>query len=269
MGIGDQIMAAGRAKLLHLKTGRKVCIGKLNRPPYWSPLYEGIKYLCKDHRDPEAVWLHDYPGSRPYIDYEATLSHPDNENCPHKKWVRWVFKPYSPSPMDVVFTEQELKEVDNHKGLFPYIIVAPAVKRNAPPLKQWPWKYWEVVVKYLAATYPGLNMYQLTVGLERILPGCIEVKTDLRQTAVWLSGAKALVCNEGMFHHLAAALNVPTVVIHGIFIPPSATGYIFQRSVFKKTPYEGWRTNHPIGEKALELIPPGEVIKPLRRILDA
>ena len=262
-------MAAGRAKTIHGRTGKPVCIGRPNRQIIWCDLYDNVPYLCKDPLNLDAAWLYDYPGNRPYIDYEKTRAHPDNAGCKGKKFNRWLFKEYSPTPMDIVFSEKEEQEVKEHKA-DRFIVLEPNIKANAPPLKQWPWENWETVAHYLAREYPHMKLVQLTQpGKEtRILPHAIDVKCDLRGAACWMAGANLYVGHEGMMHHLAAALHIPAVVMFGIFISPSITGYSGQRSIHKHTPYLGWRQDHEAGRAVMENMGCTDTIKQIRRSLD-
>jgi ADP-heptose:LPS heptosyltransferase len=59
----------------------------------------------------------------------------------------------------------------------------------------------------------------------------IPVKGGIKELAEFLTGCRAVVCDEGGIQHLCAALRVPCVVVYGGFIRPEHTGYSFHRNI--------------------------------------
>jgi len=231
MGIGDQVMAAGRAKLLHKKTGKRVCIG--NRPNLlWSPLYSDNPYLVKsgEKASDDQIWLHDCPGARPYIDYQGTRLHSDNRRMSGKRFRRWVWmKNHVPEPMEVFFSEEEEYERDLLKKRR-FILVNPHQKPKAPPNKRWPFEYFQEVVNSLKDDHEIIQLKEHH-GQPSLLNATSYAPT-LRQLAVYISSAVLVVSGEGLFHHLSAAFQTPTVVLFGGFVSPDVTGYDYQQSIY-------------------------------------
>jgi len=231
MGIGDQVMAAGRAKLLHKKTGKRVCIGN-SSTILWSPLYDNIPYLVKpgEKEQDDQIWLHDCPGARPYIDYQGTRLHRDNRRMSRKRFRRWVWvDKHTPEPMKIFFTEEEEYERDMLKKR-KFIVVNPHQKPKAPPNKTWPFEFFQEVVYGLRHEYEIVQL-QKDHG-EPTLKNTTYYTPTLRQLAVYISTAVLVVTGEGLFHHLAAAFKTPTVVLFGGFISPDITGYDYQQSIY-------------------------------------
>jgi len=231
MGIGDQVMAAGRAKLLHKKTGKRVCIGRCPSI-LWSPLYSDIPYLVKpgEKEQDDQIWLLDCPGARPYIDYQGTRLHRDNRRMSRKRFRRWVWvDKHTPEPMEIFFSEEEEYERDMLKKR-KFILVNPHQKQKAPPNKTWPFEYFQEVVNSLKDDYEIIQLKK-DHG-EPSLQHATSYALTLRQLAVYISTAALVVSGEGLFHHLAAAFKTPTVVLFGGFISPDITGYDYQQSIY-------------------------------------
>jgi len=260
MGVGDQVMAAGRAKLLHRETGKRVCIGK--RPVLiWSPLYCNIPYIVNpgEPSSDDQIWLDDCPGSRPYIDYQGTRLHTDNRRMVGKKFRRWVYNDkHTPEPMEVVFTQEEEweREVLAKRR---FIIINPHIKGKAPESKRWPFEYYQEVVNSMKEGFEIIQPKQ--DPSEPTLVGAQPMVLDLRQLAVYLSTAALVICSEGLLHHLAAAFKTRAVVLFGGFISPHVTGYRFQHSIYvKDKDVLGVRERTEAGEKIMRAITPQHVM---------
>jgi len=260
MGVGDQVMAAGKAKLLHRDTGRRVCIGK--RPVLiWSPLYSNNPYIVTpgEPSSDDQIWLNDSPGDRPYIDYQGTRLHTDNRRMVGKKFRTWVYNvKHTPEPMEIFFTEQEHWQCDQLKKR-EFILVNPHVKRKAPPNKRWPFEYYQDVVDSMCEKIdiiqPKREMNEPT--LERVT--CMEL--DLRQLAVYISTAALIICNEGLLHHIAAAFSTPAIVLFGGYIPANVTGYDYQQSIYvQDKDVIGVREETEAGQAIMKSISPEHVV---------
>jgi len=269
MGIGDQVMAAGRAKLLHRKTGKKVAIGRPNQI-LWCELYDNNPYLVSptdNLPDDEFVELLDYPGHRPYIDYEGTLLHADNrrlkgiKNC--QRWV-WNYRNGPPEPAEVFLSMEECWQAGRYMTK-DFVIVDPHIKVKAPPHKKWYFSHFQEVVDAIRGY---VEVIQPTYGSGPILDGVTPRRTSVREIAVWMSEAKCVITNEGLLHHLAAAFSTPAVVIAGAFITKDVTGYQYQ-TWFQKHDKRviGMRAESPAGFEVMKDIKPLEVIRAVKRIL--
>jgi len=269
VGIGDQLMAAGRAKLLNQETGRKVSIGRPDRI-IWCELYDHNPYLVRpsDHLpEDEIVRLYDYPGARPYIDYQATLLHADNRYpMGLKNTVRWVwnFDYGPPEPAEIFLSDEEQWQAEEYMK-HPYVIVDPHIKEKAPPHKKWPFPYFQDVVDEIE---PYVQVIQPHHVYGDLLQGVKQKSTSLREIAVWMSKAVCVITNEGLLHHLAAAFNTPAVVIAGAFVPKDITGYEYQ-DWFTKADRRvlGVRVNCRAGHEVMMEIKPPEVITAVKRIM--
>jgi len=260
MGIGDQVMAAGKAKLLHKETGKRVCIGKQPRI-LWSALYDKNPYLVQpsEQRLDDQIWLHDYPGARPYIDYQGTRLHSDNRRAVGKHFRRWVFmESHSAEPMEVFFSDQEEWERDLLRKK-KYILINPNIKPKAPPNKCWPFEYYQALVDDLKKDFEIVQPQK--DPSERILKDVIPWSLDLRELAVHISTATLVISSEGLLHHLAAAFHTPAVVFFGGFVSPNVTGYDYQESIYvQDESVLGVREATEEGQSIMRAISPEHVI---------
>lgn len=233
MGLGDQLLAAGKAKLLYRETGRPVSIGD-GTNVLWCSWYDHNPYLS---RKPNGNWVIDYPGHRGYY-----LS--DTE----ERWL-WNYA-YRAEPAEIFFTEAEQAFTDQ---LDDFILIEPNLKGGASPAKRW--RGWQELVNLVHAPF-----VQPAGGIR--LSGVDTVKTSLRQIACWMKAARAYVGPDGALHHLAAALGTPAVVIFGAFAPPEVTGYPCQTIFSAGMPW-GDRQDTERSRAAMDSIKPLSVAEAL------
>ena len=219
-------MAAGRAKLLHRETGKLIAIGRPPNVLIPCDLYNYNPYLLRSGtvcKEADVMWIFDHSGNRPYIDYHATRHHPDNKG--RRKPYRWVWNmEYTPEPAEIFFSPEEKWQIENQLERREYILVDPHIKRRAPSMKRWPFAYYQDVVDEIRKHIEVIQPINIRED-GRPLEGVTVHNANLRELAVLMSCAKCFLGNEGLPHHLAAALNIPAVVIAGAFIPKSLTGY--------------------------------------------
>lgn len=233
MGLGDQLLAAGKAKLRHRETGEKIAIGDGDRV-IWCPLYDHNPYLS---RDPVDEWVIDYPGHRGYF----TGKNP----------YVWNYD-YRAEPAEVFLTDEEL---DFDYG--DYVLVESNFKHGSSKAKQW--ARWQEVVdsvdyQFIQPSYgPG------------VLDGVTPRATTIRQAAALMKKAKAYLGPDGCLHHLAAAFQTPSVVVFGAFAPPEVTGYSYQ-NIFSAGA-TGEMKDSPEMRGLLEQIKPGDVARALEELL--
>jgi ADP-heptose:LPS heptosyltransferase len=208
VGIGDEIMALGRAEKLFQETGRQVCIvNEIGRPrfhdawkhnPAWNPA--------------SSQALVDCAGNRPYI----------------KHWLnrKIIFNlDYSPIAGKIHLTEDELA--------FPvpsndYLVISPYLKDTASKNKSWGEERYIELLKKIK-----MPVFQLIQNkTDRVIEGARPIHTPhFRNAARVISSAKLVICNEGGAHHIAASMGTKAVVYFGSFIPPSVTGYKFHKNL--------------------------------------
>lgn len=246
MGMGDEIMALGRAEALFEKTGKKVAICRVGGYARDHELWHG-----------NPAWdmfstqkLIECSASRPYI----------------KVWTgrKIIYDmTFTPRAGKIYLTDKEKEFAANaiakHIGdAKEFAVVAPVLKDTASPNKSWGAENWEAVIHDIPIPVFQLVPYPSAP----VIKGAIAVHTPtFRQAAGVVSKAKFVMCNEGGTHHMAASMKTPAVVIFGAFIPPSITGYSFHRNISVETP-EGYCGNFdPCKhcEKAMALITPDMV----------
>lgn len=208
MGLGDEIMALGRAERLYEQTGRPVSILTMTEAPREHEVWRGNPAWIEKG----GQRLIDGGGARPYItawhgrraifnlDYRARagriyLTDDDRAACPLEP---------------------------------PYAIVAPELKKGASPNKDWGRANWEAVIK----DFP-CPVYQLLPDPKmKPIKGAIPHATpSLRAALAAIEKAALVLAAEGGTHHMAASFRVPAVVVFGAFVPPTVTGYDFHYNI--------------------------------------
>ena len=198
MGLGDDLLAAGQAKLLN----KTVKIGD-GVKPWYNPLYEYIPYLSEAADE----WFIDYGGHRGYI----------KEVERHKTWERVIFNmDYRAEPALI-----ELPGIDND-----YVIIEPHIKPGSYPGKQWH-HYNELMC---------CDFHFLQFNSDSL--GCDSLNTSIVEAAQLMAGCRGYVGTEGFLHHLAAAFHKPAVVLFGAYSHPEVTGYDFHTNIWRDVPDE-------------------------------
>jgi hypothetical protein len=254
MGIGDELMAAGRARRLAAgrPAGWKVAIrdprkDNLHR---WHPIWEGNSRIARP-LEPYDAEIEDAPGTRPYVALKTIL--------------KWDWLPYGPEPAELVLTHEEMRFGEAARGM---VLINPWIKAKASPNKLWPRESWQRLVNLA----PHVRWLQIGEGTEPRLNGVPFMRTPgFREACGALSHARAAVLHEGGLHHAAAALGIPAVVIFGGYISPAVTGYASQRNLFVETAEYplgcGYRTPCLHCHTAMHAIRPEAVLRELENLL--
>lgn len=250
MGMGDEIMAAGRAERLALLSGRSVAITDRAGRARSHPIWDGNPAI-----DPKSdLRLIDCSGERPYIE----------------RWEgrRVIFNmDHRPAAGHVYLTREERGWASDQMLPERFVIVEPVVRPPSSPNKAWGLSRWATVV----AEMP-VPVYQLGPEDSRhALPGAHRLITpSIRHAAAVMERASIVLSTEGGMHHLAAALGIPAVVIFGAFTPPLLTGYEGQR-IFAVETDEGYCGRYlPCGhcQAAMARIDPRDVARAALEMLD-
>jgi len=253
MGIGDEIMAAGHARVMHEQfPRRKVIIRDRHGGHRWHPIWEGNPHIVGQREvAKDAQTLFHCPGHRPY--------HKGKTDA------KWIYNLDYRAPLGQIFlTPEEKKFGARYAGK---IIIEPHIKQKASPNKQWGWVRWNKLI-YIADN-EGYKFAQLgPVGTQE-LQGMDHIETPtFRQACAVLAGACAYVGHEGGLHHAAAALGIPSVVIFGGFTPIELTGYEGHRNIGASLGEAcGNRQPCPHCAKWMESITPDFVLKQLKELL--
>lgn len=237
MGYGDEIMAAGHARAMHRKTGKRVAILDVRGQPRWHPLWEGLPYIARpgeDLRDVESV--RNGSECRPYIAYPFTVEG-------GQRFTAWRARDHIG---EIAFSEAEFARA---RALFApllvagFVVVEPNIRR-APGVpnvnKDWGFDRFQRVIDLL----PGLAWVQLHApGEDRILKGVRAIETpDFRTAAAIIGLARGALLTEGGLHHAAAVEGVPAVVLFGGSPSVAATGYPRHRNIAAPgEPCGSWR----------------------------
>jgi hypothetical protein len=249
MGIGDEIMAAGRAMAMAKRIGRPVRIVNTEGLTRWHEVWEGNPSITMDERAPVLL---DGPGARAYIKKPFTA-----EGHGYTEWRA------RDERGRIYLTEGELQLghlVAEQLGRF--VVIEPHIKAGANPNKRW--NRWQEVVE----AAPDIRFVQLgPAGVER-LEGVVSVPTSsFRAACGVLAHAAAIVAPEGGLHHAAAALGVRAVVIFGGSPSAQATGYDSHVNLGGDDPCGRWKPCRHCAAKMAE-ITPDLVVKSLQSILE-
>src|SRR3990167_1316291 len=253
IGVGDDIMVAGRARVMQMSDPRKV------RPTYqgklrWNTIWDNNPRIARpgENCDFQVLVARDMKNNRPYHTFKT----------PEKWGYNLAFRP----DVGEIYLSEEEKEIRaKHAGR---IIIEPHIKPGASPNKQWGENRWQALCDLILAS--GIRPAQIGPAGTKTLRGAELIETPtFRHGCAVLAGAMACVLPEGGLHHSAAALGVPAVVIFGNFTPVELTGYAIHRNIGASLGEAcGMRTPCPCCEKAMARITPWYVCDELRRILD-
>ena len=190
MGLGDWIMATGEAREANKSTGKKVIFGDGKKRFWEESIFKDNPRLTKDG---DGVWVHDYPGFRPYIKAE--------------KNGRMIFMDSFRPKVGELFG---LKASDKAKGK---ILVETRTKKDFLHTVNKAFPYWD-------------ELFKSDLPLMRV-----EEANDFRDVLEILNGCSLFVGTDGALHHAAAALNVPAVVIWSGYSSPRHLGYESQVNI--------------------------------------
>lgn len=253
MGVGDELMVSGHARVMQQTDPRKVRVvyEKLYR---WSEVFDNNPRLAR------ATDEGDFQEYRPRVDGLRPY-------CVAKSETRWTWKAYGPPAGEVYLNRDEQAFAHYHAGA---VVIEPNVKRKASPNKYWNQEKWRELVWAMRAA--GIAPVQVGPRDTRRVNGALFIEThNFRYACAVVSKARAVVTHEGGLHHAAAAFNVPAVVIYGGYISPAVTGYEYQVNLFKRTEEHplgcGWRTPCDHCKHAMEAITPNMVLEHVRKLL--
>ena len=248
MGFGDWMLAAGEARAAHEKTGRPVLITDPVGKPQWSEVFEGNPYILRKPLPAGGfVRVISSSGNRPYIAAKSAG--------------RWTWKPYTPIPAEMFFTDAELNFAECCRGK---IMIEPNGKAPGHKNKLWFRDRWQELVRKTPHHFVqcGPSGSDWLDGVSRM------PTTTFRQALAVLSVCRALVTTEGGLMHGAAAVGTPAVVLWSEFIDPSITGYKQHRNIRHAHRTCGMRINCPSCRKSMEAITVREVADALMETLN-
>ena len=231
MGFGDEIMATADARRLkRADPSAAIVIGDGARE-VWSDeaaqVFAGnphVSRLADVGRGARVVWLRNYYGCRPYLDY------PRGE-----PGVRQAFAPYRATPGELYFTADERAAAATTAAAVcrdgrPVVSIEPHVIVGAN--KDWGLPRWQALVDALR---DDVVFVQPSYG-KALLDGVRGIPSTFRGHAAVLAACDAHVGPEGGLHHAAAAVGCPAVVLFGGRISPRLTGYATHENLFVDVP---------------------------------
>ncbi len=283
MGHGDALMSLGNAwREYHArKDGRKIAIGdgRTVNPELLRLSYGLGSFLASPQEAlrSDVVWMIDYAGHRPYIDYKAMLKKCGSlginiakqmdlvKNLGHYIYV----DSFRAVPAPIVLTPEEEEHAEHLKAaLGDFVVIEPYIKKGAPINKQWGVDRFEETALRLQKDVP---VYQISIpsmptiaDLPRLDGG------SFRGTLAILKAASLYVGPEGGLHHGAAAMGTKATVIFGGFIAPKTTGYDFHDNLTGGAEYACGRKYHlcPHCTSAMRNITVDAAVESARRLLE-
>jgi ADP-heptose:LPS heptosyltransferase len=172
------------------------------------------------------VWENHPRIARPGEPYDETL-----KICGrHRPYIvsqtrdQYVWREYQPPPGEFFFTPEETAFGLAHAGR---VILEPNLKRGAPAGKSWGWMRWNKLAWMLQKR--GIRITQMGMLGTPVVDEAEFIHTPrFRLAAAVIAHARVVVTHEGAFHHTAAAVGVPCIVVRGAFVGRAVTGYAGQ-----------------------------------------
>lgn len=245
MGAGDWLMAAGEARAIHARTGKKVAIVDKHGRAQWIDLWNGVPYILP-RVEPGCEILRNTSGMRPYILMKTPA--------------RWKWQPYKPKPAEIRFTLDELKFAEPYRGM---VMVEPNTKDVGHKNKAWHAAGWRDLL--IALRERGERVVQCAPsGAEFWTPVTAQVYTpSFRHAAAVLSVCRAFIGTEGGLMHAAAAVGVRGVILWSEFISPDITGYSMHKNLRHAGKACGMRLNCKTCRASMAAITVEEVLQAL------
>lgn len=211
------MIASGLARDSLSKRGVRVAFGENGRV-IWDKNSEqifrnnpNVVFPGNEHRG-QVQWIPFYKGKRCYN---------------RQGDGRWIWnEEWKCVPGQIFLSQGEEAAASRHgKG---FVVVEPNVPEWKPSAanKKWPFERYQDLTNKLVQQ--GVSVFQFYQGLNKglRLQQARQIRTpNFRDAVAVLKNAALYIGPEGGMHHAAAAVNVPSVVIFGGFIPPSVTGY--------------------------------------------
>lgn len=251
MGIGDEVMVTGHARVMQLTDPRKVKL-MYERPNHWNEVFENNPRLARPGEQGDfQTYQPRVSGLRPY--------------AASKSERRWIWRDYRPPVGELYFTKMETTQA---AAFSVDAILEPSMKPRASPNKDWGWERWQALAILMRDA--GFKSAQLGPRGTKVLNSVRLIETTtFRFAAAVLARARIAVLPEGGLHHAAAALGVKSVVIFGGYISPNQTGYDHQANLFTGGTPCGMRTPCAHCADAMSKITPEEVMRSVQRLLKA
>ena len=248
MGAGDWLMAAGEARAIHARTGKKVAIVDKHGHAQWIDLWNGLPYILPRVEHGCEI-LRNTSGMRPYIAMKTP--------------VRWRWQPYKPKPAEIKFTLDELEFAERFRGM---VMIEPNTKDIGHSNKAWMRERWVHLAGLVRGSavvqcVPNVNAPQLPDALKVITP-------TFRHAAAVLSVCRSFIGTEGGLMHAAAAVGVPSVILWSEFISPEITGYSMHTNLRHAGKPCGSRINCKGCRASMAAITVDEVVNALAEILN-
>jgi ADP-heptose:LPS heptosyltransferase len=228
MGCGDEIMASAEAReVRQANPDAKIVVGNGERE-IWHEIFAGnpnITRLADVRPGDRVLWLKNYFGQRPYLDYARS-----------DPTYRQSFRPYRALPGDFFFSDTELDHVhavlrEPRSHGKPLVSIEPNV--DFGPNKDWGFLRWQQVVDVLK---DRVTFVQPSYG-KPLLSGVHALPSPrFRIFAAVLAGCDLHMGPEGGLHHAAAAVGCAAVVVFGGRIHPDMTGYAFHENIYRDVP---------------------------------
>lgn len=229
MGVGDEIMASGHARVVSEQTGKRVRILDCYGQSRWDDLWAGLPWIAKPRERGDFANIMNGPQCRPYVEYPFTREG-------GQRWTGWRARDHVGA---IALTETETQFADSvRKSVGPFIVIEPTILRKSNPNKQW--GRWHELAEILLAQ--GRSVLQIGPDRSAVLPGIrhfVRTRT-FRGAAAILTRADGAVLPEGGLHHAAAVLGVPAVVLFGGYISPETTGYPNHINIAEGQPCGKW-----------------------------
>lgn len=239
-------MLTGEVRRRFAKTGKQVCIVHPRGHVQWSEVFDNNPKISKvQTRDVDTIIQGG--GLRPYIRM--------------KQFRQWVWQPYTPTPGEFYFTDEEEEFGRRFRGA---VLIEPNVKALAHRNKDLGWPKWGAIAHALR----DQRLIQVGPRGVQILTGVEHAPTsNFRLAAAVLKHVRAAVMTEGGLMHAAAAVGTPSVVIWSEFIGIEHTGYAMHTNIRHAGKACGSRLDCAGCRKSLDAVTVEEVVQGVGKYL--
>ena len=267
MGLGDEIMVTALVKKNRRENPIPHVIVNSKGLMRWSVAWENNPYILNKkellgHRpnfDKNYYTLSSgNGGGRHYIDYEKSKHHQF-----------YVWKEWDIEPGEIFLSEKEYELAKNFQKGYgnPIILIEPTIKGHLQENKNWGKHNWQHLTKQLDKN--NIRTIQLNHFYSKLnLTSNIHTVHSIREIFAYISIADMIISHEGGFHHAAAALGTPGIVIFGGYIDPKITGYPIHTNLTGTKVFCGNLIPCSHCRKAMNSITPEKVVYETLKILE-
>jgi len=249
-GIGDQLCMLALAEELKKKTGKNIIVFT-DRPElfYDSPYFKKVVNVNREKTIGEVIYkmLHRMEGESIFH-----FAYKKREGLSLEEYMRKTQNKislielhslhfgldidYASLKPTLYFDSDDLNSVSAKiKKNGNYAIVNPCSKKSYTPNRDWGFDNFQKVIDY---TKHKIQWIQVGLENETLLENVVDMRgktSTLKELALWIKYAEFVLCNEGMYNHMAAAVSTRAYTVFEGFHPKEIALYETTSPLVQKT----------------------------------